>query len=63
MDRPITFDEVEALHGERTVCPTCGEPRFQRGPSGGDSTNYRCWNGHYWNVSPFGWDKLEAPDA
>lgn len=36
------------------TCPKCGCRKFQAGPTGGMSQNFRCENHHYWNVSHFG---------
>lgn len=43
-------------------CPKCGCRKFQAGPDGGLSQNFRCENGHYWNVHAFGMDSIERPD-
>ncbi len=42
-------------------CPTCGSAKFQGGPSGGNSQNIRCENGHCWNINAFGWASIEPP--
>ena len=42
------------------VCPICRSTKFQKGPSGGHATNYRCENGHCWNVHALGMDYLST---
>ena len=52
-------DQVYIHRLERAVieakgmCPDCGEILLE-GPSGGCSTNYRCKNGHGFNITSFG---------
>jgi len=46
------------LEEKRLVCPACCISSFQRGPQGGLSRNFRCENGHEWNVSAFGMDYI-----
>lgn len=51
-------DRPEYTRDRRLICPECESLEFQRGPGGGNSRNYRCANGHTWNVSCFGMDYL-----
>lgn len=43
-------------------CPICGCCKFQAGPRGGLSQNFRCENHHYWNVNTFGMQTIREPD-
>jgi hypothetical protein len=49
------------------TCPICGSQKFQAGPGvhAGDvylARNYRCENGHEWNVSVFGMESIGPAD-
>lgn len=53
-------DELQEMFPDKThlTCPACATTKFQKGPKGGLAVDFRCENGHYWNVSAFGMEEL-----
>jgi len=40
-------------------CPLCHTTKFRVLARGGLAANWECENGHLWEVSVFGWDRLD----
>lgn len=53
-------DELREMFPDKThlTCPACATTKFQKGPKGGLAIDFRCENGHEWNVSAFGMEEL-----
>ena len=54
--RDYTTVELAELFPDKAfmTCPECKTTQFEPGPEAGHSQNFKCENGHGWNVSAFG---------
>jgi hypothetical protein len=54
------FGWRSASEGEKgtIACPDCGSKKWREGPRGGMCQNMECSNGHRWNFTPFGLERI-----